>query len=536
MKRNHRPGKWGRVARTFSFILLVTTIAACASPTQPPVPFPTFILVTQDPNSSPTPTPFQPSSSESTALPSFTPFSPEIPTETATQIPPTLTLPPPTAVIVPDTPVPQPQPQPSTSSRTNYILYATLDFDAHTIAVDETIRYYNTTGVALSEIVLSVQPNRFSGFTLNSVSQDNTALTSYNLSGQRLTISLPQQLAAGAATTLTLSFKINIPAKTAEGLYGYDFNQINLVDWYPFVVPYSNGWILHDPGPFGEHLIYDASDIEVNLKTGSNVIVAASAPSEQNGEWTRYRLYGARTFTLSASDEFLVSESAVGTTKIRSYYFSGYNAAAEGVLYAGVQAVSLFNVKFAPYPYETLAIVQADIHDGQETDGLVFLSTDFYEQFGGGAKNNLTTIGVHEIAHQWWFGLVGNDQALEPWIDESMALYSEKIFYEYNYPRYGDWWWQFRVDYFGPGGYVDSTVYNQPNFRSYTNAVYLNGGHFLQDLRETMGDDAFFSFLKDYAARYSRGRATSYDFFNVIRLHTTRDISSLISEYFSGSY
>ena len=162
------------------------------------------------------------------------------------------------------------------------------------------------------------------------------------------------------------------------------------------------------------------------------MIVAASAPAEQNGEWTRYRLYGARTFALSASDEFLVSESAVGSVVIRSYYFDGYKAAGEGILYAAVQAVSIYSAKFAPYPYETLAVVQTDIHDGQEYDGLVFLASDFYGQYGGGAKNNLTTIGVHEIAHQWWFGLVGNDQAMEPWLDEAMATYSERIFYEYQ--------------------------------------------------------------------------------------------------------
>lgn len=412
-----------------------------------------------------------------------------------------------------------------------------MDLNAHTLAVDQTIRYYNNTGVALADMVLSIQPNRYNNvFILNSISQDNAALTNYTLKDQRLSVNLPQSLQPNTATTLTLNFKLNIPAKRSDGLFGYDFNQIDLVDWYPFVVPYSNGWVLHDPYSLGEYLVYDSSDIELNLKTDSDVIIAASAPSEQNGEWTRYRLYGARTFTLSASDQFLVSESAVGSVVIRSYYFDGYKAAGEGVLYAVVQAISLFNVKFAPYPYESFSVVQTDMHDGQEYDGLVFLATDFYGQYGGGAKNNLTTIGVHETAHQWWFGLVGNDQAMEPWLDEMMAVYSERIFYEYNYPRYESWWWQYRVDYFGPGGYVDTPIYSAGSFRGYVNAVYLNGAHFMEDLRVRMGDDDFFRFLKDYAARFSRGRATTYDFFAVVRANTNVDISNLIAEYFSGSY
>ncbi len=513
----------------FTLLILILITTACA-PAPAAVSFPTFILVTQDPHASPTLTPFQPSSQNETPVPTFTP-APDILEPTSTFAPspmPPTTIPP----VNPDAP------PLVTTSRTNYIFYATLDFNAHTLGVDETIRYYNNSGVSLSDIVLSVQPNRYGNcFTLNSFSQDSVALASYDLNDQRLTAYLPQPLQPGAATTFALNFNLSLPAKSANGLFGYDFNQINLVDWYPFIVPYSGGWILHDPMPFGEHLVYDSSDIEVNLKTGADVIVAASAPAEANGEWTRYRLYGARMFTLSASDEFLMSESAVGSIPIRCYYFTGYEGAGEGMLHAAVQAVALYDVKFAPYPYQSLSVVQTDIHDGQEYDGLVFLSTDFYGEYSGaGGKSNLVTIGVHEIAHQWWFGLVGNDQALEPWLDEAMAVYSERIFYEFNYPRYGDWWWQFRVDYFGPSGYVDTTIYDWGTFRAYTNAVYLNGAHFIEALRTRMGDEAFYGFLKDYAARYSRSRATTYDFFAVARQNTDQDISDLINTYFQGDY
>lgn len=528
--------KLRRGHHVITFALLLTFLSSCNVPTQPTaVQFPTFVLVTQDPNASPTPTPFQPSSDGSTEVASFTPGPVITSTNTSTFTPqPTATF---TSPPVVNTTAPQPTVPPSTSSRTNYILYAALDFGSRSMRVDETIRYYNTTGTTLSDILLSVQPNQYgsSVFVLNSISQDSNPLTSYSLNGQRLSLNLPTPLQPNAATTLTLSFDLNLPNKGA-GLFGYDFNQVNLVDWYPFVVPYSNGWVLHDPMPFGEHLVYDSSDIELNFKTDAGVIVAASAPYDQNGEWTRYRLYGARTFTLSASNEFLVSESAVGSIKITSYYFDGYQAAGESILYSAVQAVNLYAAKFGDYPYQTLAIVQADIHDGQETDGLVFLASDFYAQWGGGARNNLTTIGVHEIAHQWWYGLVANDQAMEPWLDEAMSIYSERIFYEYNYPRYGDWWWQFRVDYFGASGYVDSPIYNFSSQRTYVNAAYLNGAHFLEDLRVRMGDDDFFRFLKNYSAKYAHGRVSAYDFFATVRENTSRDISDLISEYFSRSY
>ncbi len=524
--------KFHRHFLTFALALFIAASAcnlSSAQPTSTPKHFGKFEI----PKAGSSATPFQPigrtntppATWTSSPIPSNTPTSPPPPTETRAA--PTLIVSPPTQ------PVPPP---PANPSRPSYILYAEMDFPNRSLQVNQTIQYYNDTGLILSDMVLSVQPNRWGGvFTLHSLAQDNVIVSNFTLADQRMTISLPAPLPPAAVTTLTMSYTLALPEK-GDGLFGYDFNQINLVDWYPFIVPYNNGWVLHEPSSFGEHLVYDSADIEVNIKTGADVILAAPAPAEQNGEWTRYRMYGARTFSLSASNEFLVTESAVGKIIIRSYYFSGYQAAAESILYSAKQAVALFEAKFAPYPYETLVIVQADIHDGMEYDGLIFVSSKFYGQYGGGAKNNLTTIGVHEIAHQWWFGLVGSNQAAEPWLDEALSAYSEKIFYEYNYPRYGDWWWQFRVDYFGPGGYVDSNVYSHSSYRSYVNAVYLNGAHFLDDVRVRMGDDDFFRFLKDYAARYSYKRASSADFFAVLREHTSKDLTPIIQRYFAGSY
>lgn len=534
------------ILRITHYVLLLTLLSSCASPTPTPQSFAPFILITQDPNASPTSTPFQPSGQINTPLATFT----QAPPATATS---TITLtPPPTNTAPPSTPTsplasgegqgegvsPTFPPSPTTS-RANYILQSTLDFKGRTITTDQTIRYTNNTGATLSEIVFSVQPNRYANtFVLNSIAQDGASVTSYNLNGQRLSVNLPQPLPAGSAATFNLNFKLNIPPKQPDGIFGYDFNQINLVDWYPFIVPHKNGWLLHEPSSLGEHLVYDSSDIELNIKKDADVIIAAGATAEQNGAdgWTRYRMYGARTFALSASNAFLVSESTVGDVAVRSYYFKGYKTGGDGILLLSTQAINTFSQQFAPYPYQSLAIVQTDMNDGMEYDGLIFLASKFYGQYTGGSRGNLATIGVHEIAHQWWYGLVGNDHALEPWLDEALSTYSERIFYENNYPANISWWWQFRVDFFKPSGYVDTTIYNGGSFRSYTNAVYLNGANFLDDLRERMGHGNFSKFLKEYARRYAYGHATSADFFALMRETVNVDISDLLNKYFAGSY
>ena len=420
-------------------------------------------------------------------------------------------------------------------------MFALVDYYGHQLAVDETIRYTNQTGVSLNELVMAAQPNLRGGFTLENILLDGNSLN-YDLSGQRLTVYLPQPLTTGAQVNLAMRFRIAIPSKIKEHPYGYDSNQVNLTDWYPFIVPYSNGWVLHDPWHLGEHLVYDSADFEVNVKTIDTGITFATsglsepASSGSAGEWTRYRLFGARTFALSASDQFLVVDSAVGAAVVRAYYFPGYDDQGLAILNAMVRAVGLFESQFGPYPYGSLSIVQSDLNDGQEYDGLVFLASKFYDEYNGSARSNLVAIGVHEMAHQWWFGLVGSDQAMEPWLDEAMSVYSEAIFYKYIYPNSSDWWWNFRVNYFGPSGWVDTTIYEGGTFRAYVNAAYLNGANFIEALNYRMGDDDFFRFLKDYTSRYGRGRASASDFFAVARQNTTADISDLINAYFKGSY
>ena len=492
---------------------------------------PTLVFVTSNPNPSPSPTPFQPLGD------SLAPLDPATPLPTFTPLPPT------------DTPLPTLEftatslaspTSPSPSARTQYTMYALLDYASHQLGVDETIRYTNQTGITLGELVLAVEPNLRDGFTFENIMLNGAPLT-YDLSGQRLTVQLSQGLAPNAQITITMRFHIDIPVKIKEHPYGYDVDQINLTDWYPFVVPYimGQGWVLHEQGALGEHLVYDAADYEVNIRTTElGVVIAASglADSQPNGEWTRYRLLGGRTFAISASDQFLKFDATAGAAQILVYYYPGYETEGAAILNAATRAIGIFEEKFGTYPYGSLSIVQADLNDGQEYDGLVFLATQFYNQYDGSARSNLVTIGVHEMAHQWWFGLVGNDQAMEPWLDEALAVYSEEVFYRYIYPNSHDWWWNFRVNYFGPSGYVDSTIYDAPTFRAYVNASYLNGANFLEALNYRMGDDAFFSFLQDYATRYGRGHATAYDFFAVARQHTTADISDLINPYFQGSY
>jgi len=515
--------------RTTLISLLIIFLTGCAgATTAAPLSVADIYLVTANPNATSTPTPFQP------LLPTDTPTALP-PTDTTTPLPPTLT-PLPSATSLPPTAT-QPPATPQPVSHTQYLLFVTMDYAGHSLSVDQQTAFTNHSTDTLYELVLAVEPNFWSGgFNLRQLSV-NGGLANYTLDSHRLTVSLPQPLPPEGSILLALSYDLYLPFKSSGLVYGYTDQQANLVDWFPFIVPYKAGvgWILHDVYPWGENLVYEASDFEVNLRftDQDQPVVAASAPAEAVNGWTRYRLYSARTFTISMSPYYLIStEYADGGIPVNSYYFSGDDWGGQAVATRGAQAISVYASKFGPYPHSSLSVVETSLPDGMEFDGLVFISSQFYTHFDGTYANNLTVIGVHEIAHQWWFGLVGNDQTLEPWLDEAMAVYSEHIFFENTNPGLVTWWWNTRVNYYEPYGKVDTSVYNGGSFRTYTNAVYLEGAYFIDAVRSRVGDDAFFAFLQDYASQMGHKIATADDWFRILRAHTNVDISDIISKYF----
>ncbi|HLE15775.1 MAG TPA: M1 family metallopeptidase [Anaerolineales bacterium] len=424
-----------------------------------------------------------------------------------------------------------------------YSLSATLDYDAHQATVQETISYVNHTGEELSELVLVVEPNRYlGGFILDSLTgKDEIALAGYTLEGVQLRVPLPAGLPPGQSVDLILAYRLLLPNQNAP--YGWTERQVNLGDWYPYIPPYrpGEGWLVRDDGPQGEHLAYDPADFQVEMRlarpqdaSGRSLVVAASALPQTEGEGYRYRLGAARNFALSISPLYQVQQAAAGPVTVTGYAFPGHPSADQPALQEAAKALQVFGDLFGPYPHDSLSVVEADFLDGMEYDGLIFLSHAFYDFYTGDARNNLTIIAAHEVAHQWWYGLVGNDQALEPWLDEALCTYSELLFYEAVYPDLAGWWRENRIDFHNPQGWVDATIYDYPDFYPYRNAVYLRGALFLVELRTRMGDEAFKAFLRDYLNRFAYRQATTADFFAVLSEHTSEDLSGLVSAYFAN--
>ncbi len=499
----------------FSFLFLLSACNASA--------IPGVVTVTPQPSNTP-PLAVAP-------LPTFT-FGPTpVPADTPT----------PTATAAP-TPIPELRPL--------YVIDVTMDYNARALNAVQEITYINNSGESLNDVTLAVVPNLIpSVFRLGTISVNDQDTTAYTLDGQQLNVTLPAALANGGSLKLGLAYSLDLP-EIVQGdpnvirpqIFGVADRQVNLVDWVPFIVPYrpGAGWVLHKPWFYGEHLVYPLADFDVTLRFSDfdnlPVVAGSGSPEVVNGG-TRYLLENARNFSFSMGRQLQVVSGQAGDVTVYSYYLGDANKLpAEAVLDATVKAVQTYTEWFGPYPHGTLSAIQGDFNDGMEYDGLYFLPNSFYSLYDSTEKNYLVMVAAHETSHQWWFGRVGSDQAEEPWLDEALAMYCEKLFYEKNYPADVSWWWSYRVDFYQPEGYVDMPLYDGGGFTPYTNATYRRGAHFLEDLRLQIGDEPFFAFLKDYASQMDGRTASAADFFRILKTHTDADLSGLVSKYFKNQH
>ncbi|MEP7291400.1 MAG: M1 family metallopeptidase [Chloroflexota bacterium] len=405
---------------------------------------------------------------------------------------------------------------------TQHRVRAEINYETHRIAVAQVIRTINRGSETLNQIVLDVEPNRFSGiFTLDILETDHGAL-GYELTARRLTIDLETPFAPGCALEIDLNFTLRVPLigegiNSYGGYLGYTANQMNLGQWLPVVAVRRSGeWVTHDVSVIGEQTVAEVADWDVDLTVsdiaeGMRVAAPGTLREAEANRW-RYKLSSTREFTLSLSPHYevlsAVTESGV---EVEVYSFAqrsvqmeaGQVNSSQQALDAAVQSLTMYGDLFGAFSYDRFVVVQGDFPDGMEFSGIVFVSDQWFRSNTGTPQSYLTIITVHETAHQWWYARVGSDQALNPWLDEALATYSEYIFYEEYYPDLKTWWWNFRVDTFVPADYlghpVGSGVYEFGTVREYINAVYLRGAQMLDDLREEVGTDAFFDWLRRYA-------------------------------------
>ncbi|MCL4831974.1 MAG: M1 family metallopeptidase [Caldilineaceae bacterium] len=416
------------------------------------------------------------------------------------------------------------------------------------------VRYTNQEAVALEALYFRLYPNlpAYNGTsTVGGVIVDNEwATTALEYDDSALGVSLAGPLLPGGVADITLWFTATLPtsvfAGTAgSGLYGFQGNVYDLAGFYPTIPVYDDeGWNLEITATFGDSPFTDAAyyQVELTLPSQQQAVTAGVVVERRgngNGSDTWRAVAGpVRAFYAAASDAFaFISEEVEGTT-VRSWYQPGGETGAQTALFYTKGSLPVFNRLFGEYPHNELDVVAMPTTGfGMEYAGVLNLAQSFYGE-GGGAFAVATP---HEVAHLWFFDLVGNDQPDEPWLDESLANYAVYLYYEdVAWPEMRDGMMNniFLYRYHAAQNLgIDRPVagpvtgYDASN---YINIIYSKGPLFLHALRERMGDDAFFAALLDYAQTHRYGIAYPEDLLAAFRRHTDAGIDDLYQFWITG--
>ncbi len=439
---------------------------------------------------------------------------------------------------------------------TEHTVTATITYVRHEAQVKQHVHLINRTGSAQTQVVFDVEANRYPDiFTLNDASAD-LGVSKHDLNGRSLTLTLDKTLAPGCTLDVDLDFTLHMPAVGQNGdpntgYFGYTDHQLNLGQWLPTLAYYHDGqWIVHDDSVIGEQVVVEVADWDVTLTVSdastSMVVAAPGTLVSHSAKTWHYTLANARDYSLSMSPDYQVtSEKSDNNVSVELYSFGDrttqtQHGAVDNIhqaVDAAAQAMALYSQLYGSFPYDRFVVVQGDYPDGTEFSDMVFVGDQWFRANTGTPQSYLTIITVHETSHQWWYARVGSDQAINPWMDEALAVYSEYVFYEDRYPDLKQWWWSYRVDsYVGKnytGKKVDSSVYDFDNARDYINAVYLRGAHMLDELRQDLGTDAFFDLLKRYASAGENHVMTPDDFWALLTPDQLALSKATRAKYFS---
>lgn len=362
-------------------------------------------------------------------------------------------------------------------------------------------------------------------------------------------VRLPRPVKGGESITLNLNFEVKLPKIFARMGIADDF--VMAGQWFPKISVYepqgrrgraTEGWNLHQYHGNSEFYA-DFGIYNVKIHVPTNYIVAATgfptqaAKLKDNMKVYQFYADDVHDFAWSASPNFIVAEKpfsspGVPGVRIKLYLDPAHKDMKERYFYAAEAALKYFSKWYGSYPYSTLSIVVPP-EAGNGAGGMEYptLITAF------GAKNDspgyeLERTVIHEVGHQYFYGMVASNEFEEAWLDEGFTSYAEDKLMEQEYGVI-------------PNLAIQAAVITSPaplnqeawKYRSqehYAQNAYYRGKLVLKGIEQQVGTQTIDKILKTYAMKYRFGHPTTLDFQKIVEQVTHTSWDSYFNQYVYG--
>ena len=411
----------------------------------------------------------------------------------------------------------------------------------------ERVRYTNTESVPLDEITFRLYPNLpgYGGeMQIDTVIVEDSLISpTLAADDSALQVPLTSPLNPGDSVDISLTYRATVPTQTQQGynIFSYSDRTAALAGFYPAIAVFDEqGWNVDIPPAFGDATYLDTALFQVQITVPQAQVVAASGSLidenvDGNIKTLTYASGPMRDFFIVMRDDFEVVSQPVGDVQVNSYYPPELEPGGRETLQYAVDALRVFSEVFGPYPYAEFDVVATPTTAGGiEYPGIVVIADRLYDQNGDFFEH----VVVHEVAHQWWYGLVGNDQINEPWLDEALTNYST-IFY----------WEQIRgADiarnvmnglFLGPyeraraQGRDQAVIGPVAGFTQadYSTFVYGKGPLFFDALRQETGDVLYLTIMRRYFEQNKYGIADTERLLDVIEQVSGKSVTPLVETW-----
>jgi hypothetical protein len=373
-------------------------------------------------------------------------------------------------------------------------------------------------------------------------------------------VEAPAPVPPGASARFRIAWTAAIPygdSGRAGWVHDYHF----IVQWFPKIGVLQNGaWNCHQFHSTSEFFAdYGSYDVRLTLPAGF-VVGATGAPhgttSNADGSEThRFVQDGVHDFAWCASRRFLdvkdrFDDAGYPPVDIRLLLQPEHRRLAGRYVEATKIALRSYGAWSVPYPYRNITVVDPAWNSSSGGMEYPTLLTGGANVLAPAALQSPESVTIHETGHQFWYGLVGNNEFEEAWLDEGFNSYHDDKAAQLALGAKG---WARR--YFGrldgrrggvpivaPGvwigrgeddlatlrthGKTDVMARRSWEYRmgdSYRLNSYGKPALSLMTLEALVGDDTMTRILRTYARRYLFGHPTSEDFIAVVNEVSGKD-------------
>ncbi|MGA5300303.1 M1 family metallopeptidase [Nucisporomicrobium flavum] len=384
-----------------------------------------------------------------------------------------------------------------------YTISLTSDAAGGTWTGHESVTFSNPSATPLSEVYLRLWDNYHGSCPSTPVTVSNVTggtAGALEVGCTALKITLPTPLAQGGTAGIGFDLRIVVPSGVDR--FGHDGSYYFIGNALPVLaVRDAAGWHLDPYTNNGESFYALASDYDVTLDHPSSVLVPATGTSTDTAGTsgrTVTRAVGkqVREFAWAAGPFKKISGRTAGGVAVNVYSVAAISSAsARSMLNVATGSLDAHAGRFGAYPYGEADVVLDNgfWFGGMEYPGFVLDLVN-------------STALAHELAHQWFYGIVGDDEYSTPWLDEGFTDYATDLYFNKTGAGCGITWQS------SAEKLTNSMAYWDQHSNRYSTVVYGYGKCTLHDLRRLIGTTAMANLLKSYAASHWYGISTVADF------------------------